>query len=153
MCGSQGHMVKAEIEGSTLTVCKNCSKYGKIISHVRETTVREKKKKEKVIVEKSVKSKKEIIFLIVEDYATRVKNKREQLGLKQEDFAKLLNEKESVMHHIEQGKFRPSIDLARKLEKKLSITLVEQHEEDHSKIVKPSSEGFTIGDFIKIKKK
>jgi len=153
MCGSGGYMVKAEIEGSTLTVCKNCSKYGKVISHVREATVREKRKREKVLVERPVKTKREIIFLITNDYAKKIKDKREQLGMKQEDFAKMLNEKESVMHHIEQGKFKPSIYLARKLEKKLSITLVEQHEEDHSKIIKPSSEGFTIGDFIKIKKK
>ncbi len=153
MCGSNGFMLKAEVEGSVLTVCKNCSKYGKVISQIREETVKEKKKKQKITVERPTKSKKEIMFIITKDYAKKIKDKREQLGMKQEDFAKMLNEKESVIHHIEQGKFKPSIDLARKLEKKLKISLIETHEEDHSKIIKPSSEGFTIGDFIKIRKK
>ncbi len=53
---------------------------------------------------------------------------------------------------MESGKFEPSIKLARKIEKFLNIKLIEQHEEQHAGIKGESGEGFTIGDFIKVKK-
>jgi len=150
MCGSEGRMYKAEIEGSDLTVCENCSKYGKIIKEVKEKVI-VKPKKEIIMTE--IGPKKEVISIVVEDFAERIKRKREKLSIKQEDFAKTINEKVSLIHHIETGKFTPSIELARKLEKALKIKLVAQHEETHEKTSSGSSGEFTIGDFIKINKK
>ena len=149
MCGSEGRMFKAEIEGSILTVCEKCAKYGKVMNAVSQEVV--KTKKEREIVEEGTKT--ESIFLIVEDFAERIKKKRESLGMNQEDFAKMLNEKLSLMHHIETGKFTPGIDLARKLEKLLHIKLVELHEEEHKSLSSTKIDQFTIGDLIKIKKK
>ena len=54
-----------------------------------------------------------------------IRNKRDELGLKQEDFAKMLNEKESIIHKLETGEFKPSLKLAKKLEKKFGLKLIE----------------------------
>ena len=72
--------------------------------------------------------------------------------MKQEELAKKINEKESRLHKIESGHFTPSLRLARKLEKFLKITLVEQVAEDTSPLEKSKSESLTLGDFIKVRK-
>jgi putative transcription factor len=89
--------------------------------------------------------------LVVQDYAQRIRGKRESMGLTQEKFAQQLNEKESVIHHLEVGKGGMSLDLARKLERKLGITLVEQYEDSTEKIKKTDNVALTIGDLIKAK--
>ena len=152
MCGSEGQMYKAEIEESVLTVCEECAKYGKILKEVREDAVKPEKEK-KIKEYEEAGPKKEVLFIVVNDFAEKIKKKRESLGVKQEDFAKKINEKVSLMHNIETGKFTPSIELARKLEKALKIRLVEQHEETPGEFSSSSSNEFTIGDLIKIKKK
>ena len=143
-------MFRTEIEGSILTVCGACSKFGKVLSEVR-TAVKQSKKEKTISTHNN--AKKELIFLLVEDYAKKIKKQREYLGITQEEFAKKINEKVSILHQIETGKFTPSIKLSRKLEKTLNIKLVDQHEELHKDVTKPTSDELTIGDFIKIRKK
>ncbi len=64
-----------------------------------------------------------------------------------------LNEKESVIHKIESGSFRPSIKLAEKFERFFRINLIEEHEEIHTqKKDTTTSEGFTLGDMMKKRK-
>ncbi len=62
-----------------------------------------------------------------------------------------INEKESLIHQIETGRFEPNIALTRKLEKFLKIKLIEEHEEIHKGKTKIKTDKFTIGDFIKVK--
>ncbi|MFH1641810.1 MAG: multiprotein bridging factor aMBF1 [Nanoarchaeota archaeon] len=150
MCGSEGQMYQTEIEETVLTVCNNCSKYGKVINQIRESVIQQKHKTFDIPKQTP---KKELMFIVVSDASQKVKLKRESLSIKQEDFAKTINEKVSVIHHIETGKLTPSIALARKLEKALGIILVEQHEETPGSYASPKTDEFTIGDFIKIKKK
>lgn len=148
ICGSDEKLFKTLIEGTELNVCKKCSKFGKIISEVRIET----KEKKPAKIERETAPEKEVLQIIVPDYGLRIKKAREALGLKQEDFAKKINEKISLIHNIESNRFEPSISLARKLEKFLKITLVEQYEDTHDKVSKAKSDLFTIGDFIKVKK-
>jgi putative transcription factor len=145
MCGAQAKLFRAMIEGTQMDVCRDCSKFGKVIAEVKEEPKKEKPKKEEVPA-------RELIQVIVEDYAEKIKKGREKLGLKQEEFARKLNEKESLIQKIETGSFEPSISLARKLEKILKIRLVEQHEEVRQKGTATKDETFTIGDFIKVKR-
>ena len=63
---------------------------------------------------------------MVPDYDVKVKKAREEQGLTQEVLAKLVGEKLSVIKRIEMGKLKPSLDLARKLEKALKVRLVEE---------------------------
>jgi putative transcription factor len=73
--------------------------------------------------------------------------------MNQEDFAKKIAEKVSVVHKLEIGEIKPSLALARKLERLLGIKLIEFYEEESKGNAKVSTEGFTIGDIVKIKKK
>lgn len=153
MCGKESNLIKALIEGTELKVCPKCGKHGKIIGIVKPDSPKEKKKLEK-IEKKQVENviEKEILSFIVPDFAARIHAKREASGLSQKDFAKKINEKESVFQKIESGKTVPSIALARKLERLLSIKLIDEKEEEKANFEKMKSNEFTIGDFIKVRK-
>lgn len=146
MCGSVGTLYKTVIESAELNVCHDCSKFGKVIGIVKEDISERNRTIDK-------EQEKEVLEVVVEDFADRIKNRREQLGLTQKDFAKKLSEKESVIHKIETGNFAPSLSLARKLERFLHIKLIEEHEEMHDKSAKAEMGSFTIGDLIKAKDK
>jgi len=146
MCGSKGEMFKVNIDDSVLTVCIECSKFGKVISTVKPKEMQKKKEA------KEEKQKIVVVSFVMQDYAEKVKKARETRGLRQEEFAKKINEKESVIHNIESGRFEPPIELAKKLEKILHIKLVEQYEDLKGIPQKTREDTYTIGDFIKIKK-
>ncbi|MCP3682731.1 MAG: TIGR00270 family protein [bacterium] len=147
MCGAEAD-VKAIVEDTELTVCESCSKFGKITGKVKKPE--EIKEEQRAVFRRP---EKEIIQVIVEDYAERIRSKREKLGLKQKDFAKSISEKESLIHKMETGSFEPDLDLARKLERFLRISLVEQHEETLEKGTTTTDEGLTLGDFVKVRKR
>ena len=73
--------------------------------------------------------RRELIQMVVSDYAQKIRKAREKMGLTQEEFAKKLAEKWSIMQKIESGQFKPSIEMARKLERILNIELIEQYSE------------------------
>ena len=152
MCGSSGKLYKAIVEGAELTVCHDCSKFGRVTGVIKQEVSRKSKPKIDATYENK-EPQKEIMQIIVGNYAEKIKRKRESLGLKQEEFAKKINEKESLIQKIESGHFEPSIELAKKIEKFLRIKLIEEHEEKHEKQTKSKTDSFTIGDLIKIKKK
>lgn len=155
MCGAPSeNLTKVKIEGTTLEVCPNCSGFGQKVQeapmprYVEGYDPRRREFRPRPV-------RKEVMMIIVDDFGPKIKNAREQLGLKQEEFAKRLNEKESIMQKIESGAFAPSIEQARKFEKALKIKLVEEYSEggEVPMSTKTSSEGFTMADFIKDKRK
>lgn len=149
MCGKKGTVYTTLIEDTEMDVCKECSKYGKVIKKV-ETPIKEVKlKKEK----KPEGPEIETLQIIVDNYAEIIRKKREQLGLKQKEFAKMLSEKESLIHKLETGSFEPSAEMARKFEKILKIKLVEEYQEIHKKVKAEKGEGFTLGDIAKVRKR
>ncbi|PIN70460.1 TIGR00270 family protein [Candidatus Woesearchaeota archaeon CG11_big_fil_rev_8_21_14_0_20_43_8] len=151
MCGQDGFLFCTEVEGTRLDLCQNCSKFGKVLFSKRPVMKKESKKAK--IVEKAPEP--EIIELLVEDYANKIKSAREKLGLKQIEFAKRISEKESIVQNMETGKFQPPITLARKLERFLNIRLVEEIEEKPiaKDDAKPKDGPLTLGDFVKVRKK
>ncbi|MCB9358556.1 TIGR00270 family protein [Candidatus Woesearchaeota archaeon] len=156
MCGKNldGKIViKAKVEGTVLKVCENCSQYGTVIAQSLPSSA---KPNSNISPKQAIKySKEEIEEMVVEDYAARIKKARESNNIKQEDFAKQINEKESLIHKIETGHIEPNIKLARKIEKYLGIKIVEEIEfREHKTYSKPKGDdSLTIGDMIKIKKK
>ena len=153
MCGKEGILAKVDVEGAILDLCKGCTKFGKIITPPRR--ILKKSEKEKIRpVNRQRAPPTEMIQVIVSNYGSLIRKIRQKLDLTQEEFAKKINEKESMVAKMEKEQFRPSISLARKLEKILKIKLVEEHEE--KKIIsgeQRNSKGFTMADFIKDKRK
>src|SRR3989344_3660158 len=128
ICGKEAPLFKTAIENTELAVCKECSNFGKVI---------EQKKLEHPKQKKPVTQSEEIIELIVQDYGEKIKRAREELNLKQEEFAQKIAEKESVIQNIESS----------------HIKLIEQHKEEHKNVklnFKDSS--MTIGDLVNLKK-
>jgi putative transcription factor len=144
MCGAQA-TTTALIEGVELNVCSKCAKFGNIVRK------RAQQLPKVTLVSKPQKPDKEILQVIKDNYSIIIRQKRENLGLKQEEFAKLLAEKESLIHKIESGEYTPSLELARKIEKQLGIILIEQKEVSAQNL-KAKDTTFTIGDIIKLRK-
>ena len=95
---------------------------------------------------------KEISEDVVSNYSELIKKAREKKGLKQDDLAKNIAEKESTIHKIETGALKPSFNLARKLELFLGIKLIGISEEKREINLNLKDNSLTIGDLIKIRR-
>ena len=142
ICGKEKMLYRVKVERTVMNVCGECKKFGAEIT----IPVHSKKFSEE---NKSFLDTGEL-ETIMHDYAKRIKDARESMKLKQEDFAKKINEKESLIHQIETGHFEPSIGLARKLEKFLGIKLIEAVKADNiDKKVKNEDDILTLGHLLK----
>ncbi len=159
MCGYVTESLqRAIVEGTMLLLCDKCSKFGEVIQFRKpsEAIVNQRLayRRTSRFASSSVAGFREDEEVLVNSLGSIVKNAREKLGKNQEDVAKDLAEKVSVLQKIESGSMEPSMQLAKKLEQYFRIQIVKKleksEEEDVEKISKSSS--LTIGDFIKIKK-
>lgn len=146
MCGADSSLLRAIIENVELKVCTSCSKFGRVVGPAQPP--RAFKKKEKFVSQ----SRPEIVESVIKNYSSVIQQKRFSMGMNQKEFAQKVNEKESVIHGLENGSFKPSLELARKLEKFLGISLVEVEDDEFYEASTKKAEGMTLGDFIKIKK-
>ncbi len=154
LCGSKTERVfKAKIEGAEMIVCANCSRLGTAVEEIRveEEPIYEEESKYVRNVPSSRPNN--TVEVIVSDYGKLVKQARERKGLKQENLAKMLAIKESLLHNIESGHFEPGVGLIQKLEKFLHIALIQKVEDKPIKLQHVESGPMTLGDMIKIKKK
>ncbi len=147
LCGAPifGRKYTVEIEGVELTVCPSC--YLKL---VRSGKIKIPKKTKKPVpgsqktLEKKVESRKTSSstkarrtfsynsskipldrYEVVEDYAERIRSAREKLGLTRAELARKVQEREVTLGKIETGRLRPTLELARRLERILKIKLLE----------------------------
>lgn len=152
ICGNGEAKNIVEVEGTRMSLCISCTKMGKLIKKMYSPTVKNQTLKNQTFNNKQLKTpKEEPIELIVKNYAQLIKNAREKRGLKQEDFAKQIREKESTIHAIETGHREPRIELAKKLEKTLGIKLIEQYEEKTMQYAKNQDQTVTAAHLIQIK--
>jgi len=159
MCGAPiiKEAYKIRIESSTLTVCKKCYSRASTAPGSSEilsvqapggsrpkaaAKYKTKRQGERYRVERDV----------VDDYPTLVRRAREKLGLTTAELAVRVREKETVIKRIESGKLRPTLDLAKRLEKALGIKLIEQvsSEEKPSTIGESGKPELTLGDLANI---
>ena len=142
MCGRQAELVTADIERVEMKVCPNCARFGTI-----------KKKADHHFVSPK-KMHLEPTFRITDHFASILRQIRERQKLSQEDFARFLQEKESIVAKWEQGRMQPSVEVARRLEKILGVSLVIEDLDQSFEKEKPArADGFTLGDFIKVRKR
>ncbi len=161
VCGRKIHSepIRAIIEGAKLTVCIECSKHGKVIVH-EEPDLPTPKATSRIAAPRPVIQKRPIIARVeinqelVDGYSNLIRTTREKLSLSHEDLGKKINEKASVLKHIESRKMAPNNLLATKLEHALKIKLlVPVTPEKTGVIPKTSSQELTLGDLIEIEQK
>jgi len=152
LCGKDvSKTVTVKVEGSEMEVCESCKRYG------REVLSSEKKNQSTKEVLQRIKNKKRTnstpneyekeIEELALDYSERIENARLENDLTQEELAKKINEKKSVIAKLEKEDMRPSEDLRKKLENTLDIKLTEKIERAPTK-TSEKTEGLTIGDLI-----
>ena len=142
LCGKKGEMYRAVVEDSQMTVCNACSKYGHVTGKVRQVVEVKKKPKQ---------AKEEPVEVVVSNFGELLRKKREQDGMSQKEFARKIAEKESILHKMETGSLVPTMETARKLERMLSLKLVEEITEEASGERKKDNQVMTLGDFVTIK--
>jgi putative transcription factor len=174
--------IRADIEGAKLTVCAECAKHGKVIYqneenrtpkspflivapglNTRSTSagststptkggVAKPKKRPPVVKKLNLAVKVEITQELVDGYAALIRVAREKLGFSHEDLGLKINERASVLKHIELGKMEPNNLLANKLERLLKIKLLVPIEEEKtaSASVVGKNQEMTLGDLIEI---
>ena len=87
-----------------------------------------------------------------QDYDEQIRNARESAGLTQEELAKQLNEKASLIRKLERGDTLPSDDVQQKLERSLDIDLTASASTDETEWESDSPSGsYTLGDVVKRK--
>jgi putative transcription factor len=164
MCGEviRGSPKLVRVEGAELQVCSKCEKFGTEVQQVRRTGMaasRPATQKQGRPAPASVTPggfRKRDLFdymegEIVDDYAARIRHAREEKGLSQKDLAMLLKEKEHLIKKIENSDLIPEEDVRKKLEKALSIRLLDTPEsETEKKVQNPLAP--TLGDLTIIRK-
>ncbi|MFX1327665.1 MAG: multiprotein bridging factor aMBF1 [Promethearchaeota archaeon] len=161
ICGSiiWGKGQKVLLEGAKITVCPNCAQHGTKIQKTHKIMQYNQSSRKRKYYSKQQVSKKDIIenVEIIPDYAKKIRNVRNSLGLNQDQFAQKLNEKPSLLRRIEAGKVEPTIKLAKKIETVCKIRIIKKVDEieanvKDSKYMKKSN-GSSLGDIAFIKRK
>lgn len=148
MCGSSvGNLVTAKVEGTNMKVCPNCKRYGQTLepSTNRINKFTPSRPRREYVDPDANK-------VVVRNFSSLVKSARERKNMKQEQVAKSLNEKESLIHSIESGHLRPSFKTARKLEKFFDIKLIEEIPgltQENKPIHQEEAEPLTMADILK----
>jgi putative transcription factor len=179
VCGRKIHddPTRVNIEGAKLTVCTECAKHGKIIypdeeNHAPKSpflivasgssvgsvsttstgTAKTKRQPQMLQKKRNTVAKVEITQELVEGYAALIRVTREKLGYSHEDLGLKINERASVLKHVELGKMAPNNLLVNKLEHTLKIKLLVPIEEEKpvQTPVTGKNQEMTLGDIIEI---
>jgi putative transcription factor len=139
MCGKEVESLsRVRVEGSVLSLCADCSRFGVVIAPppmpaapaggrpassssagpgaARFATPGRRMEERDLYTELPD-------LQLAPDWAKRIRVAREKLAWTPEDMAKKLNEKKSVVLHIEAGGFHPPDAMVRKIERLLKIRL------------------------------
>jgi uncharacterized protein (TIGR00270 family) len=139
ICGSDADR-KAEIEGAVLNVCGSCSKYGTGIKIIEQGKT-----------PKQMRLPDEMQIVFIENFSGAIKAARMKKRLSQEQLASAIKEKMSLVKRMEEG-WKPPLQIARKLEKFLGISLLEKVRASAGKTMTGKG-GITIGDIITVARK
>jgi putative transcription factor len=143
LCGKKTkELVKVEVEGAEIEVCKNCALTGNFKTKEEEKIYQPIKRKAILPISED--------FEFIQNYGEIIKKAREAKGLSRKEFAKIIAEKESMIKRIEEERAIPYEKLKEKIEKFLGIKLLQKYEEKIKRKEKTESE-LTIGDVVEIK--
>ncbi|WP_117591457.1 multiprotein bridging factor aMBF1 [Haloprofundus halophilus] len=169
MCGAeQASLTTTKVEGAELELCENCKGFGTEVrtestssASTKYSTSSSGKSDASSSSSSSSSSsggsrrRRRDMFddmdEIAGDYDDRIREAREAEGLSQEDLAKRLNEKASLIRKLERGDILPSDAVRNKLERKLDISLTEGGNTDDADWSGGGSTTTTLGDVVKRK--
>lgn len=159
MCGTdiKGPVRRIRTEGTELSVCSNCVKFGVEIHVAPKPPAGGAGRISPSHFASVPQARKPKDFFdqmggeLADDYADRIRTARMKLGMTQKDLALAMMEKELLIKKLEKGELIPEDDVRKKIEKALSISLLENTEVEiqdlhHTRLTT------TMGDVIKIKK-
>jgi putative transcription factor len=136
LCGSaiRGEAQAINIDGGIFRVCNSCSRLGTPARVPKPAFVRPTNQSVTSTLSRPQKAKSPPPpsptfsydaeeMMLREDYSKVIKSARELLGITQEELGRKINEKPSVISHLEVGSMKPDDVLAKKLEHLLKIEL------------------------------
>ena len=154
--GPPKHIV---VEGARLVVCLRCSTHGEDYwqpaapSKTLERPI-SKPISVKPRIRKETLPKDYAELELRSDYATKIRKAREKLELTQEELAKQVKERLSIILKIEAGKMVPNVQLSRMLEHvlKMKLMILTVEPKMQKSVVAEETQELTIGDIIQFKK-
>lgn len=159
ICGSKiyGPSKRIILEGSKLLVCMKCSNLGEPDVNTERYPSRTKRRTLGTPVRKRTgesRLPREVEELeVAEDFPKMIKEAREKKKMSQQDLARTVKERLSIIQKIELGKMTPDLRISRALEHTLRIKLLLPKSEIPVETDKPDQTGLTLGDVIQYKKK
>lgn len=147
ICGREDVRAIVLVEGAKMLACGGCMRSGKILHMLVDD--------DKEVSREAVFERKKAPFEdekeIIDGYGTKIKNARDRMRLPISVIAEKVNEKESYIDAIENERLKPSLAVAKKLEKELSIKLIEATEQatiDSSSLKKGKFSEPTLADAL-----
>jgi putative transcription factor len=137
-------LIQVNIEGSVVRTCSSCSRLGTRLPKI--------KPRRRVHPQAMSKRRKESVLEPRPGYGDMLRERREELGLTQEELGKRLQEKTSVVARLEAERMTPSEALAKKIERHLGIKVMEKVEEQKEGRYRAEGQVLTLGDVVKIKR-
>ena len=156
VCGREirGEPFYRVIEGGRLVVCGICAKFSKE-EWDPKTPVSRRRQTRRRSAQPSPRRRSDVeaaeSLELVEDYGMIIKKARQAKGWTVEDFARRINEKESVVKKLEKEDLNPPLDLVRKLQRELGVNLLVEAEDGGAPLIGKPLGPRTLGDLIKIK--
>lgn len=152
-----GPAFRVRVEGAKMLVCSSCEHLGKPYQEERPvstrpyapTTLRMPRTVHRTAPElpRGMEESE-----VAENYSNLIRSHRMKMGLSQEELAKRVKERLSVMQKIENGKIAPDSRLCRELEHELRIKLlVPRKATPAPKMAAPAQ--ITLGDIVRVKGK
>jgi putative transcription factor len=137
MCGKEVEAVsRVRVEGSVLSLCADCTKFGVVlepppapVAPVARSSGASPSPGTARFATPGRRMEERDLYRelpdleLAPDWTKRIRVAREKLAWTPEDLAKRLNEKKSVVLHIEAGGFHPPDAMVRKIERLLKIRL------------------------------
>lgn len=139
MCGKNisGPSHRVIVEGTELNVCPGCAKYGHEVKPVRAYTppsappgITIRTRSQSQSQPRSRQRRRPDMFdqmtdELVDDCGMVIRRAREARGMSQEDLARKIQEKASLLKKIERNDLTPDDSVRKKLERTLGISLTE----------------------------
>lgn len=150
VCGDEirGQPYRRIIEGGRMTVCGRCASFG--TSEWSPSMPRERPRGRPAPRRPRSEVEAAETLGMVDDYGAKIRKARQRMGMTVEDFARKINEKESVIKKLEKEELNPDRKLIQKLKDALKIELLEVGEAPAAApATRRASTGRTLGDIWK----